>query len=61
MVIGGESVPWWQSDHEYLDDIEMLEFGANGTGVQDGYSASAQFPDTISAAAGAVMGGEFHA
>ena len=54
MVIGGESVPWWRSDHEYLNDIEMLEYGVNGSGL-----SLQRFPDSISEAAGAVMGGEY--
>ena len=53
MVIGGESVPWWRSDHAYLSDAEIMEYGSNGTGL-----ALERFPDSIAAAAGAVMGGE---
>ena len=56
MVIGGESVPWWHTDHHYLDDVEMFEL--EGTAEDEkGCPTPAKFPDEISAAAGAVMGG----
>ena len=48
MVIGGESVPWWRTDHAYLDDVEMLELGG-----ENECSAPTKFPDSISAAAAA--------
>ena len=53
MVIGGESVPWWRTDHAYLDDVEMLEVGESGG--DDQCPAPTNFPDSISAAAAAVM------
>ena len=55
MVIGGESVPWWRTDHAYIDDVEMLDLGDSTVG-DNGCSATTKFPDSISAAAGAVMG-----
>ena len=54
MVIGGESVPWWRTDHAYLDDVEMLEVGE--AGGENECPAPTNFPDSISAAAAAVMG-----
>ena len=56
MVIGGESVPWWHTDHHYLDDVEMFELAAND-GDEKGCPTTTKFPDEISAAAGDVMGG----
>ena len=56
MVIGGESVPWWHTDHHYLDDVEMFELAATA-GDEKGCPTTTKFPDEISAAAGAVMGG----
>ena len=47
-------MPWWRTDHAYLDDVEILELGE--VGGENECSTSTKFPDSISAAASAVMG-----
>ena len=52
-MIGGEAAPWWHVNHTYLNDVEMLGLGG---AIDDDCSEPKNFPDSISAAAGAVMG-----